>query len=74
MSFTLFDEDGFMATDCEGIEWCDAEVHYQVNLEGKMVFCRSYDECGRLISLEPMPPAPAENAIKQLEREKADIK
>lgn len=52
MSFTLFDEDGFLTIDSEGIEWCDAEVHYQVNLEGKTVFCRSYDACGRLISLE----------------------
>jgi hypothetical protein len=52
MSFTLFDEDGFLTIDSQGIEWCDAEVHYLVNLEGKTVFCRAYDECGRLISLE----------------------
>jgi hypothetical protein len=48
----LYDQDGFLSIDSQGIEWCDADVHYLVSRDGKTVFCRAYDESGRLISLE----------------------
>lgn len=52
MSFTLYDQDGFLTIDREGIEWCDAEVHYLVTHDGRTVFARAYDEGRALLSLE----------------------
>ena len=52
MSFTLYDQHGFLTIDEQGVEWCDAEVHYLVTHEGQTIFCRTYDEGGRMTSLE----------------------